>query len=94
MSSLTLPETVTVLDCPNGSKVYIVGTAHFSKESIEDVRTTIQKVILIRTHSTCILYMYIRDRKALSIVLTIGSDTRHICLDCNEQALEIVPDPL
>lgn len=33
--------TITTLDCPNGSKVYIVGTSHFSQKSIEDVRRTI-----------------------------------------------------
>lgn len=33
--------TVSTLDCPNGSKVYVVGTAHFSSESIEDVKRTI-----------------------------------------------------
>ena len=33
--------TITTLDCPNGSKVYLVGTAHFSKESIDEVRRTI-----------------------------------------------------
>lgn len=32
-----LPETVSVLKHPNGAKVYLVGTAHFSKESQEDV---------------------------------------------------------
>lgn len=32
-----LPETVTVLETPQGSKVFVVGTAHFSKESQEDV---------------------------------------------------------
>jgi pheromone shutdown protein TraB len=41
---MSLPETVTVLDCPNGSKVFLVGTAHFSKESIEDVRKTIRQI--------------------------------------------------
>lgn len=35
--------TLTTLDCPNGSKVYLVGTAHFSKESIEEVRRTISE---------------------------------------------------
>lgn len=35
--NLTLPDTVTVLEKPCGSKVYIVGTAHFSEESIADV---------------------------------------------------------
>lgn len=32
-----LPDTVTVLDAENGGKVYIVGTAHFSKNSQDDV---------------------------------------------------------
>lgn len=31
------PETVTVLKASNGSVVYLIGTAHFSKESQEDV---------------------------------------------------------
>lgn len=34
---LTLPDTVAVLKGSNGSVVYLVGTAHFSKESQEDV---------------------------------------------------------
>ena len=33
-----LPETVTVLEGEHGSKVYLVGTAHFSEESQQDVR--------------------------------------------------------
>ena len=32
-----LPDTVIVLDTEWGSKVYVVGTSHFSKESQEDV---------------------------------------------------------
>ena len=36
-SSPELPETVTKLDTPEGCKVYLVGTAHFSKESQDDV---------------------------------------------------------
>ena len=32
-----LPETVTALETPYGSKVYVVGTAHFSEQSQEDV---------------------------------------------------------
>lgn len=32
-----LPETVTVLEGPANSKVYLIGTAHFSKESQKDV---------------------------------------------------------
>lgn len=31
------PDTVAVLKSSNGSVVYLVGTAHFSKESQEDV---------------------------------------------------------
>lgn len=41
---LDLPATVTRLDCPNGSTVYVVGTAHFSKDSVDDVRSTITRV--------------------------------------------------
>ncbi|GAB6029907.1 hypothetical protein CHUAL_005606 [Chamberlinius hualienensis] len=37
-----LPDTVTRLETPNGSVVYIVGTAHFSVESQNDVSRTIQ----------------------------------------------------
>ena len=36
-SSPELPDTVTKLETPEGCKVYIVGTAHFSKESQDDV---------------------------------------------------------
>ncbi len=43
-TELALPSSVVQLDCPNGSKVYLVGTAHFSRESIEDVRRTIAVV--------------------------------------------------
>lgn len=32
-----LPKTVTLLQTPEGSKVYVVGTAHFSRESMDDV---------------------------------------------------------
>ncbi|XP_059052373.1 traB domain-containing protein-like [Achroia grisella] len=39
-----LPNTVTVLDAPDGGKVYLVGTAHFSLESQEDVSKVIQEV--------------------------------------------------
>lgn len=36
-SSPQLPDTVTKLECGDGCKVYLVGTAHFSKESQDDV---------------------------------------------------------
>merc|ERR1712004_310225 len=40
-----LPSTCTLLISPNtGTKVYLIGTAHFSKESCEDVATVIQAV--------------------------------------------------
>ena len=45
-----LPDTVTVLETGDGGRVYIVGTAHFSHESQEDVSKTISagfnKIIL------------------------------------------------
>ena len=34
---LSLPDTVTVLDGLKGSKVYLVGTAHFSEKSQQEV---------------------------------------------------------
>ncbi|VDD80659.1 unnamed protein product [Mesocestoides corti] len=37
-SQFELPKTVSLIECPNGTKVYLVGTAHFSKDSIDDVR--------------------------------------------------------
>lgn len=38
-----LPSTVTVLNGKFGEKVYLIGTAHFSNESCEDVRKVIRK---------------------------------------------------
>lgn len=40
---LELPERVTKINI-EGKEVYLVGTAHISKESVEDVKTTIQAV--------------------------------------------------
>lgn len=37
VDQVTFPDTVSVLKSSNGSVVYLVGTAHFSKESQEDV---------------------------------------------------------
>ncbi|CAK9826746.1 TraB domain-containing protein [Anthophora retusa] len=39
-----LPETVTLLTTPEGGKLYLVGTAHFSTESQNDVAMVIQAV--------------------------------------------------
>lgn len=41
-----LPETVTVLDAPAGGKVYLVGTAHFSEKSQQDVAEVMNKIML------------------------------------------------
>ncbi|XP_068595454.1 traB domain-containing protein [Brachionichthys hirsutus] len=43
-SSPELPETVTCLSAPDGSVLYLVGTAHFSDSSKNDVATTIRAV--------------------------------------------------
>ncbi|XP_072761478.1 traB domain-containing protein isoform X2 [Anoplolepis gracilipes] len=40
----SLPETVTLLTTPDGGKLYLVGTAHFSVESQNDVSKVIQAV--------------------------------------------------
>lgn len=39
-----LPETVTLLRGPNNSKLYLIGTAHFSYESQDDVSRVIRTV--------------------------------------------------
>lgn len=41
-----LPETVTRLSTPEGSIVYLVGTAHFSDSSKNDVATVIRANVL------------------------------------------------
>ncbi|XP_037306603.2 traB domain-containing protein isoform X2 [Pungitius pungitius] len=43
-SSPELPETVSRLTAPDGSLLYLVGTAHFSDSSKKDVATTIRAV--------------------------------------------------
>jgi len=37
----TFPDTVAVIKASNGSIIYLVGTAHFSKESQDDVAQVI-----------------------------------------------------
>lgn len=39
-----LPQTVTLLKTENGSKVYVIGTAHFSHKSQDDVSLVMQNV--------------------------------------------------
>ena len=60
MNDLGLPSSVVPLDCPNGSKVYLVGTAHFSVESIQDVRQTIAS-----TKPEVVLVELCNDRKVM-----------------------------
>jgi hypothetical protein len=43
-----LPHTITKLESPSGGQIYLVGTAHFSKESQEDVAKV--KNILRKSH--------------------------------------------
>ncbi|CAH8526338.1 unnamed protein product [Schistosoma turkestanicum] len=38
-----LPETVSIIDCDNQCKVYLIGTAHFSEESIADVKKVMEQ---------------------------------------------------
>lgn len=58
-----LPSTVTVLDTPFGSKVYLVGTAHFSEESQDDVSFVSNAISRIKKETSyhdiikfCIIY--------------------------------------
>lgn len=60
MEDLNLPSSVVKLECPNDSKVYLVGTAHFSQESIEDVRRTISM-----KRPDVVLLELCNDRKAM-----------------------------
>ena len=39
MENPELPETCTMLTTSQGAKIFIVGTAHFSRSSHEDVST-------------------------------------------------------
>ena len=36
-----LPQSVSLLTAPNGARVFLVGTVHFSKKSVEDVRQVV-----------------------------------------------------
>lgn len=50
MNFENLPESVTLLDA-GGKHFFLVGTAHVSKESVEDVRRTIE---IVRPDSICV----------------------------------------
>jgi len=43
-TDFVLPKTCTLLKTPSGAKVYLIGTAHFSRESHEDVERVIRAV--------------------------------------------------
>lgn len=49
-----LPSTVTELDTEDGSKVYVVGTAHFSDSSKKDV---VKVVLNWKSFSTVLLVL-------------------------------------
>jgi len=46
-----LPETVTLLTTSDGGKLYLVGTAHFSVESQNDVSKVTNYIIHTHTHT-------------------------------------------
>ena len=46
-----LPPTVTLLTTPDGGKLYLVGTAHFSVESQNDVSKVINFCIIYYIYS-------------------------------------------
>ncbi|VDL98611.1 unnamed protein product [Schistocephalus solidus] len=84
-SPFALPETVTLIECENGTKVYIVGTAHFSSESIQDVNYvidhTLPDFVLVelcrgRGHSMMMdedeIRKQIKENSIFSFVKTLG----------------------
>lgn len=51
-----LPSTVTLLNTPFGSKVYLVGTAHFSEESQDDVSYVRIPAIIFKLIQSMLIY--------------------------------------
>ena len=89
-----LPETVTLLECPNGSQVFLVGTAHFSPSSVEDVKKTIQlvcKIIIIiyidLIHRSFFLFLFVKT-KPHSVVLELCRGRKGILEVSEETILE------
>lgn len=73
-----LPSTVTVLQGPDGGKVYLVGTAHFSTQSNEDVAITIRKT---RPH---VVVLELCDSRLAILALdeeTILEDSKNLSLE-------------
>lgn len=63
-----LPQTVVVLRNEAGSKVYLVGTAHFSRESQDDVSLVIRNVrpdVVMVELCTSRIHMISHDEKTL-----------------------------
>lgn len=54
-----LPSTVTLLNTPFGSKVYLVGTAHFSEESQDDVSYVRIPTELCSINHMLIFYLFV-----------------------------------
>lgn len=48
-----LPATVKLLQAPDGAKVYVVGTAHFSRESMDDV-SLVSVLACVRDLCACV----------------------------------------
>jgi len=56
---LELPKSVRKIALDGGRELYLVGTAHVSKQSVKDVRTTIEKV---RPDAVCVELDKVRHR--------------------------------
>ena len=73
-----LPSTVTVLDAPDGGKVYLVGTAHFSIQSQEDVSRVcvfscirIERITLEFTAISSVMHMLCTEKSKNIFMFTI-----------------------
>jgi len=69
-SNPELPETVTCLTTPVGSKVYVVGTAHFSESSQDDVSKTIEAtqpdIVLVELCSSRVNILQLDEKTLLA----------------------------
>lgn len=82
---LDLPTTVTVLTGPEDGKVYLVGTAHFSHQSNEDVAETIRK-----TRPNVVVVELCESRVAILALdeATILEDSRNLNFDQVQQNIQ------
>lgn len=67
-----LPETVTLLTTPEGGKVYLVGTAHFSAESQNDVSMVSNSFKFILLHKILMYYFILFKVLLLNKFITIN----------------------